>query len=247
VNAESQDDPTRDPAASGRATGDRPPDDRGWREPLQRRWRPEPPPAEPYGDEEIARSGARPDRLAALVLAAPERLAANIAAGRGLPRLLMLLLVASVLFAIPYGAVLGVRFSWRVAVLYLGSTLICFPALHVFCSYLGSRVSLGQNLTLALTIPAVAALFTFGFAPILGFLRFSIPESGRGPGASGEFGALSYLLLAVALFAGVGQLWRCLRAARELSPRPAYPLVLLCWHVVFLYVLVRMGEVLGLS
>jgi hypothetical protein len=244
MTSESADDPTREPAAAGEArTSDRTGPDLS-----PRRRRPEPPPpAEPYGDEELARSVARPDRLAAVVLAAPERLAANIAAGSGLPRLLALLLGASAFFAIPYGAVLGLSFSWRIAVLYLGSTLICFPALHVFCSYLGSRVSLGQNFTLALTIPAVAALFTFGFAPILGFLRYTIPDSGRGPGGRGEFDALSFLLLAVALFAGIGQLWRCLRAARELSPRPAYPVVLLCWHVVFLYVLVRMGEVLELS
>jgi hypothetical protein len=240
MTSESADDPTREPAAAGEArTSDRTGPDLS-----PRRRRPEPPPpAEPYGDEELARSVARPDRLAAVVLAAPERLAANIAAGSGLPRLLLLLLGASAFFAIPYGAVLGIAFSWRIAVLYLGSTLLCFPALHVFCSYLGSRVSLGQNFTLALTIPAVAALFTFGFAPILGFLRSTM----SGPGGRGEFDALSSLLLAVALFAGIGQLWRCVRAARELSPRPAYAAVLLCWHVVFLYVLVRMAEVLELS
>jgi hypothetical protein len=232
------DGPPIDPASAGPAASEAP-----GHEPPRRRRADPPPPALPYQADELRRSARRPDHLVALVLAAPERLAANISAGAQLPRLLTLLLLASALFAIPYGAVLGVAFSWRIAVLYLGSTLICFPALHVFCSYLGSRVSLGQNFTLALTIPSVAALFTFGFAPILGFLRWTVVVRG----GRDEFAALSFLLLTVALLAGVGQLLRCVRAARELSPRSAYPAVLLSWHLVFFYVLVRMGEVLQLS
>jgi hypothetical protein len=197
----------------------------------------------PFDAGELSSARVRPDRLLDVVLASPARLGVTIAEGRHLFGLLVLLLLTSVLFSIPYGAVLGLPFSWRIGALFLGSTLICFPSLHVFCSYLGARVSLAQNLALAMTIPAVAAVFSLGFAPILGFLRWTVePGEGRF-----EFGGLSALLLAAATLAGIGQLWRCLLAGRQLPLRFAYGVVLLGWHLVFLYVLVRMGDVLGLS
>ncbi len=38
--------------------------------------------------------------------------------------------------------------------------VICFPSLQVFSAYLGVKISITQNLALALIIPAAAALFT---------------------------------------------------------------------------------------
>jgi hypothetical protein len=190
---------------------------------------------------------ARPHRMVDLVLAAPARIAANVTDGRHLPELVLVLLLASTLFAVPYGFVLGwpswSSYWWRISVLYLGSTLICFPSLHVFCTYMGVRIKIGQDLALALTIPAVAALFTFGFAPILGFLLWTVKDADAGIGYRG----LSGLLLCIALLAGIGQMWRCLVRAREAQLDVLRVFVLCAWHAVFLYVVLRMGQVLELG
>ena len=168
-----------------------------------------------------------------------------------MPALAGVLLLASVVGALPYGMVLGVAAFWRVAVLYLGSTLICLPSLHVFSSYLGLRVAPLQTVVLALTIPAVAAVFCAGFAPIVGFLRVTMDE------AAGHLSrrAVSGVLLWFALAAGIAQLWRCALAGRrpvavDAPPvpfqEPLFLALILAWLGVFLYVLTRMGTVLSL-
>lgn len=201
------------------------------------------PPDRPCSRDELLQALVRPDRLLEIVLGAPERLAANARAGSSLAPFLALLLLASTLFALPYGCVIGWAAWWKIAVLYLGSTLLCVPSLHVFATYLGLRVPLAPLLLLALAMPAVAALFTVGFAPILGFLKWTM---GSGAGAI-AWESLSAVLLGAALFAGIGQLWRCLAAApfaqQRQQPR-SFGGVLIGWLCVFLYVLVRMASVL---
>jgi hypothetical protein len=176
-----------------------------------------------------------------VVLGEPERLAADAQQGGSPGALIGLLLLASTAFAVPYGCVIGWQASWKVAALYLGSTLLCVPALHVFAAYLGVRARLEQNLVLALAIPAVAALFTCGFAPILGFLKLTMGASG----SAVRWEGMSLMLLSAALLAGVGQLWRCLARMRGIGTSGSFPIVLLGWHVVFLYVMQRMATVLG--
>ena len=200
------------------------------------------PPAEPHSLEEIRRALGRPDLLVDLVLAAPRRLASDIASRANTGPVATLLAVASVAFAVPYGCVHGFGSWWRMVPLFLGTVAICFPSLHVFCSYLGLRVTLAQNLVLALTISAVAAIFSLGFAPILAFLRLTID-----PGAH-EVGweSLSVLLLAASLLAGIAQLWRCLRGWNGMATPRSFAIVLLFWHVMLIYIFARMGTVLGL-
>jgi hypothetical protein len=181
-------------------------------------------------------------RLVDVVLAAPERLAANVFRRHLLPRVVGLLAVVSLVAAVPYGCALGVHFWWRIPVLFLGSTLICLPSLHVFGSYLGMRLRLAQNVTLALTIPAVAAMFSLGFTPILAFLRWTITPDD----SAATLDALAILLLVTALAAGVGQLWRCVASVPELIIRRGQ-FLLVGWHAVFLYVVVRMARVLELT
>jgi hypothetical protein len=96
---------------------------------------------------------------------------------------------------------------------------------------------------LALTIPAVAALFTFGFAPILGFLRATMDEHSK----QISWRSISVVLLSSALFAGIGQLWRCMLSSEQMAARRPLWIVLLGWHAVFLHVLLRMASVLGLD
>jgi hypothetical protein len=203
---------------------------------------PRPKPAAPFAAAEIDSAWLRPLRIFDLVLSAPERVAVNLERSLALGALALLFLVAAAVFALPYGLVLGLDAWWRIAALYLGSTLICLPSLYVFASYVGVRVGPAHIAVLALTIPAVAALFSFGFAPILGFLRATMGA------AEGELSwrAVSQVLLFVALAAGVVQLWRCLLASRSVSQRGLLVAVLVVWHGVFAHVLLRMADVLAL-
>ncbi len=203
----------------------------------------------PYESGELDRFWARPLIVFDVVLSAPERIAASLDRERVLGPLVAVMLVAGAAFAIPYGLVHGSDAWWRIAALYLGSTAICLPSLHVFASYVGVRIRVPQTAVLALVLPATASLFTFGFAPILAFLRATMgPEAEAGKEASHvAWQTLSVALLWLALLAGIGQLARALAATRRASGGTTLILVLIAWHGVFLYVLARMAEVLGLD
>lgn len=199
-------------------------------------------PATPHAPEGVELALWHPLRTVDVVLASPERVAANVDARVALGRLVVVFLVCGALFSVPFGFVLGVESWWRVAMLYLGSTLICLPSLYVFTSYTGTRVSLTQILVLALIVPASAAVFTLGFAPILEFLTVTMsPEH-----TTIDVRSIARVLLGISLAAGIVQLWRCFLGARQ-QPQPVLlALVLLVWHGVFLYVFVRMFRVLAL-
>lgn len=199
-------------------------------------------PATPHAPEGVAVALWHPLRTVDVVLASPERVAANVDARLALGRLAIVFLVCGALFSVPFGFVLGVESWWRVAMLYLGSTLICLPSLYVFTSYTGTRVSLTQILVLALIVPASAAVFTLGFAPILEFLTITMsPER-----TTIDVKSVARVLLGISLAAGIVQLWRCFLGSRQ-QPQPVLlALVLLVWHGVFLYVFVRMFRVLAL-
>lgn len=208
--------------------------------------RPPKPAPEPFTREEIAACWSKPFELVDLVLGGSGRIAANVARGQELGALVIALLAASTLFALPYGLAINAHAWWdswwRIVVFYLGSTLICVPALHVFSSFLGLRVSLAQMLVFALMIPAAAALFTFGFAPILGFLRATgDPES-----EWISWRTVSIVLLSFTSLAAVVQLWRCLAASKGLPSRWRFAIVMFAWHWLFIDVLLRMGSVLDL-
>ena len=199
-------------------------------------------PIRPHSEDEIGVALYQPLRTVDVVLATPERVAANVDERLSLGRLALVFLLAGVAFTVPYSCVLGVESWWRLTALYLGSTLICLPSLYVFTSYTGTRTSLGQIGVLALLIPASAAIFTLGFAPILEFLRLTMEKDSEGIGWS----SISTAMLGISLGAGVLQLWRCFLGSRQ-QPNPLIlGLVLVVWHVVFLYVFVRMFTVLEL-
>lgn len=200
------------------------------------------PPQEPYSAAELLAAYVRPHRVVEVILARWRRLAANIAEGRRLRHLLGLLLLASVVAAIPYGAVVGPDRFWRVAVLFLGSVLICFPSLHVFGAFLGLRNDLGQNLTLALVISAVASLFTLGFAPVLWFLQATTPKGG----ADDVIHGISVALLATGLVAGLVHLGRMIFLDRRLRSSRAGASMIVLWQVLLVFITCRMGIFLGL-
>ena len=97
--------------------------------------------AVPFARADIQQAFQRPHRIIELVLADRDRLTASIVEQRHLAALAALLIFTSCAFAFPYGFVLGWRTFWRIAVLFLGSTGICFPSLLVFSGYLGCRIN----------------------------------------------------------------------------------------------------------
>lgn len=200
-------------------------------------------PAEPQREHEIRAALWNPLAMVDLVVAAPARLVANVDQRASIGLVALALLLGAATFAIPYGLVLGVDSWWRVAALYLGSTLICLPSLHVFSAFLGLRATFVQTTVLALTIPASSAVFTLGFAPILGFLRSTFDPASR----QVSWRDVSSVLLVIALTCGVVQLWRCLYWWRSATVQWFLPFVWVAWHVVFAYVLLRMAHVLGLA
>ena len=135
--------------------------------------------AEPFSERELMQALARPHRIIECVLGGKERLAANLTSGQALGWLVLLLLATSLLSTIPYGAFSPTRTFWKIAVLYTGSLLLCFPCLHTFAEFLGFRLGLGRTFALALVITSVAGLFTFGFFPIIWFIDFTT-QAGAG-------------------------------------------------------------------
>lgn len=196
-------------------------------------------PVVPHTAQELRALFVAPLRFLQVVLSDHGRLAHTISTGSNMVLLVGALLYASVLFALPFGAVLGLERFWRIAVLLVGSLAICFPSLQVFSAYVGCRIDTRQNLALGLVITCVAALFTFGFFPILWFLQATMLED-----ATITPYGLSLALIAFSLLAGILHLYRCL--ARFVGLVSAYTLLMLFWNVLFFFITYRMARVLEL-
>src|SRR5262249_22047240 len=151
---------------------------------------------------ELVAAVVRPHRIVEVVLVERARLIQTIATTRGLPLLAAVMLLASVLFALPHRAGLCLPITLRVAAPSVGLVALRFPSLHVFSSYLGCRARLSQNLAMALTVSSVAGIFVTGFAPIVWFVGVT-----TSPGSI-AVPAVSLAFLSAALAAGLGQLGR---------------------------------------
>ena len=177
-----------------------------------------------------------------MLLAQRERWTASVVENRNWGRMIGLLLIWSLLFSLPYSLALSWRQAWQIAVLFLGSVAICLPSLHVVSAYLGLRVHLAQSFSFAAIIAAVASIFSFGFAPILWFLRATTEgEAGRA-----TVSQLSAFLLAVAALAGVLHGMRCLRMTEQIDDGSGFRVVVLLWQVLLLFIGWRMSTALGL-
>jgi hypothetical protein len=196
----------------------------------------------PFSQQELAAMLRRPLRTMDLVLAQGRRLAANIALDHRLPQVGLVLLLTTCLFALPYAAVVDVTRIWRVPLLLLGSMAICLPSLHVFGRFIGGRLSWTQMLSVALSATAVASLFTFAFAPILGFLRVTMTGAHIINAAN-----MSVVLLIFALGTGIVQLLRLLRGDSSLRGIGAsVTRVLLPWLALYIFIFCRLAQVLEL-
>jgi hypothetical protein len=140
------------------------------------------------------------------------RLSANVRTATSLQGLVVALLVCSTVFSLPFALIDGPGRVLHVALLLLGSVLLCFPSFLVFASYLGVRLHIAQSLTIALIIPASAAVFTIGFAPIYWFLDVTMPEEG---GIGGP--VIRIVLLVLSLGLGLSHVNRCLFADAKMK------------------------------
>ncbi len=182
-----------------------------------------------------------PLRILELALADRARVLATIDGRRDVLLLAGVLLLGGVLFALPFGLALGAGRFWHVALLFEGSVLICLPALHVFGSYFGLALGAAQTLALAAWATCVAALFTFGFAPIQWFLTVTMQ--------TGDLIAardLAVVLLVVALAAGIATLVQAARrGALARDGHVAMPLVGV-WLALFAFISYRMARLLAI-
>ena len=198
------------------------------------------PAAVPIRDDELRTMLRQPGMAFDLLLGSRERLAATIRDEHPPRTLCVALLVATVVASLPFGLVQGGAAAWKIAALFGGSVLLCWPSLQVFASYLGTPLRPAQSLALALTISAVAALFTLGFAPILWFLRVTMTAGDHIDATDAACG-----MLALALLAGLWQLARCSGADARLRNHRSFGLLIL-WQLLVVFVAVRMARALAL-
>ena len=191
----------------------------------------------PFARGELQAAFTRPQRILDVVFTDRARLVETLSQRDTALLLAALLVYASVLFALPYGAILGWRRFWNVALLFLGSLAICLPSQQVFSAYVGLRVHTRQNLALGLVITSVASLFTFGFFPILWFLDATMVDD-----ALVTPRHLSIGLLILSLAAGMGHLYRCLPPLR--GRVVGYVALTLVWQVLFAFIVHRMARLL---
>lgn len=84
------------------------------------------------------------------------------------------LLFASLCFSAAYGAILGLFHpgwqtlfaSVKIALVVVGTALLCTPTFYVFNSILGSRLTFSQSASIVLLMVASAGLILLAFAPI---------------------------------------------------------------------------------
>lgn len=197
---------------------------------------------EALSGEEIRRTLLRPDLVFEYVLASRNRVRANLTNGHGIWWLTAMLLAVSLVSTVPYGAVSPIHSFWKVAVLFVGSVLICLPCLHVFSQFLGMRIDLGRSLARALVITSVAGLFTLGFAPIIWFIDCTTQA---GADAAVTPGGLSVVLLCFSLLMGLGRMATCL-PVRCGDDAPWLPLLMIHWVALIAFITYRMARLLGL-
>jgi hypothetical protein len=198
-----------------------------------------PPASEPFALGELRACLWRPQLALDVVLVERSRLVASVLARRHLDALIAVLVLCGVVFAIPFGCVDSLRWCGHIATLFVGSVLLCFPSLQVFGAYLGLRLSMAQNLAIAMLIPAAAALFTFGFFPIHWFLQATMTDA-----ASNR--TIRVVLLTASLLLGLSHCNRCLFQNRDLRAfRASWPLWV-GWQGLVLFISYRMAKALGL-
>ena len=160
----------------------------------------------------------------------------EIFSGPGIWRHISKLLVILILLTALHGVIMGASASWmqmvssglKLPLLYLLSTLICFPVLYVINVIMGSKLSCPRTLALILLSLSLNGILLASCAPIVLFFALT--------GATYDF--LKVLEVAILFFCGVcamGGLWKGLEAMCEKSslyPKQAVR-ILFVWGIVF--------------
>ena len=201
---------------------------------------PTPPPQHPSATEELHKAARLAANACELVLAHPGRIAATLPVRDRVAALLRVLAIATAVASLPFGFVHDPTGFWKVAVLFAGPVLLCWPALQVFGSFCGRTLHPAQTLALTLVVSSTAALFSLGFTPILWFLGATMTAGDRI-----DHSILALLMLVAAMAAGLLQLLRCVAHDKSHDPGRALPL-LVAWQIVVVLVAMRMGRALHL-
>jgi len=206
-----------------------------------------------FSPEEYGGVLKRPEQTIEYILGSSSRLARSVWDGEAPWRLAAMLLATSLLASIPYGIVSPHPYGivsphsnwWKIAVLYCGSLAICFPSLHIFAQFFGVKLKLMRSMALSMIITATAAIFTFGFFPIIWFLSVSII-----PGQNSVVGPsqLSTFLLYVSLALGLVQVGRCLSDSsfRRAQRNPSLGFLFILWAPLLIFITHRMACLLEL-
>ena len=195
-----------------------------------------------HSREELIAQLRKPHALLELVLVRQDQFHTSIAREQHLWWLVGSLTLGTVLYALPFGAVLGLNRIWRVAALLLGSIAICVPSLHVTGAFIGSRLALAQTLCLGLVVSTVASLFTFGFFPIIWFLGATMDED-----SSISAGMIAVVLLCLSQAAGVAQFFRSQHAVSLLREfKPTFKVLLVGWLFLLTFITARLAMALEL-
>lgn len=198
---------------------------------------------EPFRHEELRAALRHPSAAVDVLLADRRRWTASVIGNRDAGDMVILLLMWTVLFSLPYGLVLSWNEAWKIGTLFLGSVALCLPSLHVVARYLGLRVHVAQSFAFATIIATVASIFSCSFAPILWFLQVTT----HGASSQSTVAGLSGTLLGLAALAGAIHGMRCLQLAEQPHGGSGFTVVVLVWQVLLLFIGLRMSDALGLS
>lgn len=197
--------------------------------------------AVPFSVSEIARGFLLPFLNIEYFLGSRDRLAKSVAQQKNLLLIALLLLFNSLLFAIPYGVIGPIGEFWKIGILFTGPLVICFPSLIVFSSYLGFRLNLPQSLVITLIISCTAAMFSFGFAPIIWFIDYTTTAQSNSPRQ------ISFIFTLISVILGIVHSNRCFfRGKESLRTSRFFKLLWWFWLLLLVFIYYRMAGLLSL-
>lgn len=143
----------------------------------------------------------------------------------------------SLLFSFVYGASVGMYSGYwqiissgvKVPLMLFGTLVVCLPALFTFNILLGSKLSLGQTLSMLLVSTYLISAIMISFAPILLFFTFFT-------GTHSFFSLLNLLFSVISGGFGINILWRGLRFLTIKSGYDPNSVIIKIWTLIYMFV-----------